>query len=444
MTRQSFFASLCIRRFFAAKKACPRFIFFIFLCCTLFSLVACTESSDPETVVYPRDKELYAIFPNDPVLGDSVVANFSTGIMMMVHPGGRYTISFSVDSTHEAPKMQMFRFYKHRDGDGFGMSKTETLKPDIRGGRYVFSFVCEENEKATWGFTLVEDDDYYRGKISDIKFEGSGDYSNHLSLNLILVGKIDPIEGVPDVDSLARLLIQGFRKSYTTFVIDTIYINYAEKHPSFGDKFPSDKYWYMAGASEDDNLSELSNWPGKGITEALDIVLVHRINELGVMGYAGLFAANLVGGDGGTVVIGTHVLSAMGEEPITAEQIVKVAIHETGHFFGLRHTTSTLADLEGYHDLSVLEDGFEDTPYCPELLRSGLYKKGGSVGVPDYYMPNQVFRMMDRRAYGIAFNEEDCPDAYLFMFPVNSEKTMTAFSKQQLKFLKQSLMLIPH
>ena len=72
MVRHVFFAPLCIRRFFGAKKACPLLFFFVFFSYILFSLVACTDSSDPETVVYPRDKELYAIFPNDPILGDSV------------------------------------------------------------------------------------------------------------------------------------------------------------------------------------------------------------------------------------------------------------------------------------------------------------------------------------------------------------------------------------
>ncbi len=444
MVRQSFFVPLSIRRFFVAKKACPLLIFFIFICGTLLSLVACTESSDPEVVVFPRDREFYAIFPNDPKLGDSIVSNLATGIMMIVHPGGHYTLSFGVDPTHEAPKMQLFRTYKSRDGDRYGLSKMKTLEPKISGDHYVFSFVCEENERSSWVLTLVEDDTFYRGKISDVKFEGSGNYSDTLSLNLVSVGLIDPIEGAPSMDSLSRLLINAFRKNYTSIVIDTIYVNYAEKHPTLGDKYPADKHWHAESPSSDTKLSEFGNWPAKGVTEALDIVLVHRIDELNSLGYAGLFASNLVGGERSTVVVGSHVLSNAGERPLAAEEIVKVAVHETGHFFGLKHTTSTWADLESYQDLSILEDGFEDTPYCPELLKSGLYKKGSSTVKSDYSMPAQVFKMMDRTAYGIAFDEDNCPDSYLFMFPVSSDNSMREFSKQQLKFLKQSLMLIPH
>jgi hypothetical protein len=444
MVRQSFFVPLCIRRFFVVKKACPLFIFFFFLWSIFFSLTACTDSTEPEVVVFPRDREFYAIFPNDPKLGDSIEANLATGIMMIVHPGGRYTLSFGVDPTHEAPKMQLFRSYKHRDGERYGLSKMKTLKPEISGGRYVFSFVCEENERTSWVLTLVEDDTFYQGKTKDVRFEGSGRYSDTLSLNLVSVGLIDPIEGAPSMDSLSRLLISAFRKNYTSIVIDTIYVNYAEKHPTLGEKYPADRHWHAESPSSDTKLSEFGNWPAKGVTEALDIVLVHRIDELNSLGYAGLFASNLVGGERSTVVVGSHVLSNAGERPLAAEEIVKVAVHETGHFFGLKHTTSTWADLESYQDLSILEDGFEDTPYCPELLKSGLYKKGSSTVKSDYSMPAQVFKMLDRTAYGIAFDEDNCPDSYLFMFPVSSDNSMREFSKQQLKFLKQSLMLIPH
>ena len=439
MARHTFFAPLCIRRFFVAKKAWPLFIFFIFL----FFLDGCSEPSDPEKIVYPRDEDLFAIFPNDLAQGDSVDAHLSTGIMMVVHPGGHYKLSFGVDSTHEAPKMQLFRVYPTPNGK-YGMSKIETLKPQISGGRYVFSFVCEENQRSEWMLTLVEDDDYYKGRTPNVQFEGDGIYSDTLSLNLISVGLIESIEGAPSMDSLARLLVRAFRENYSTFVIDTIYVNRAENHPTLGQNYPSDKHWHAGVSSQDMSLSELGNWPAKGVESALDIVLVHRIEELNVLGFAGLFAANLVGGMGSTVVVGSHALSASGERPLAAAEIVKIAVHETGHFFGLRHTTSTWADLEGYHDLSILEDGLEDTPSCPELLRSGLYKKGESTGARDYYVPNRAYKMMDAAGYSIAFNPDDCPDGYLVMFPVSSEKTMKSFSGQQLKLLKRNLMLIPH
>jgi hypothetical protein len=368
---------------------------------------------------------------------------------MLVQPNGIYEVSFDQDPDHEAPNLQLFRSYPSKSGDQYGLSKIKTLKPKSRDGRYVYSFVCEENENSVWAMTLEEDGDYYTGKTPNVKFQGSGSYSDTLSLNLITVGLIDPIEtssgNIIGVDRLARLLIEGFRKSYTSITIDTIYVNHAEMHPTLGDKYPAHKYWYAGRNSEDFSLSELGNWPGKGVTEALDIVLVYRIEELNILGYGGLFAMNLKGGYGSTVVVGTNVLTPMGSRSLEAEEIVNVTIHETGHFFGLRHSTSTMDDMEGYHDLSLVEDGFGDTPYCPELLMSGLYKNAdGKKFTSDYYLPYPKGFMLDARAYGISFDPANCPDANLLMFPVNTPGEEKKFSKEQLRFLKQSLKLIPH
>ena len=408
-------------------------MFFIFFISLFFFLAACTtESSDPDVVLFPKDRSLYGIFPNDPVLGDSIEAHLSTGIMMTVHPGGIYTISFDIDSTHEAPKMHLFRFYQRRDSNNRGMSTIDVLTPENRGNRYYYSFVCEENDMNEWGLTLIENDDYYKGKTSNIHFEGTGKYSNHLSLNLISVGKIDFSDEEINIDSLSKLLLRAFRNTYTSFVIDTIYVNHAEDHPTLGKNYPSDQYWYAGKSSESTDLSELGNWPTKGVTEALDIVLVHRIEEMNVLGFSRLFSANLIGGENSTVIVGTSVLTSSEERPLTINEIIKIALHETGHFFGLRHTTSTWADLEGYQDLSILEDGFEDTPSCPALLSTGLYKKGDAS------------YLLHKKAFGPSFKEENCPDAELLMFPVSSDNTMRYLSKQELKFLKQSLMLIPH
>ena len=420
-----FFPSTCIRLFFERKRACP-FFYLVFFCLIPFFFCSCSESVESEVDLFPAQEDLFVLFPNDLAQGDSARAYFSTGVMLLVHPNGVYEISFDQDPGHEPPKLHLFRTYtKPSMSQRFGLSKIKRLKPKSSGGRNVYTFVCEEKESAFWVMTLEEDGDFYTGKTSNILFTGSGSYSDTLSLNLITVGLIDPIEGTVSVDSLSRLLVQGFRKSYASIVIDTIYTNHAEDHPTLG---------YAGKSSEDFTVSELGGWPAKGVANALDIVLVHRIEDLNVLGYGGLFSMNLGGGENSTVVVGTEVLTSSGIRTLGAEEIVNVAIHETGHFFGLRHTTSTRQDMEGYLDWSIVEDGFSDTPYCPELIWSGLYKvgeKGKSA-------------MMDARAYGFEFDVAKCPDADLLMFPVSTPGTDKNFSKEQQRFLKQSLMLIPH
>ena len=407
---------------------------------------SCSEEEDPEVVLLPLDNNLFVLYPNAPTQGDSVESHFPTGTVLMVHPNGRYELSFDRDSSRESPNLQLFRSYSSGDDEyPFALTKIKTLKPEVRDGRYVYSFLCEENELSLWAATLEQDGDYYKGTTKNIQFEGFGTFSDTLSLNLITVGLIEPIEGTIGVDSLVRLLIEGFRKSYTSVVIDTIYVRHAEDHPTLGAKYPPKALWIARRDDVDFAVSELGGWPEKGVREALDIALVYRIEEVNVLGSGGLFAMNLKGGVGSTVVVGTHVLTLTEERALSAEEIVNVAIHETGHFFGLRHTTSTLDDLGNYYDLSILEDGFDDTPYCPELLKTGLYKSGAANRAnTDFFLPYRWSAMMDARAYGVIFDVASCPDADLLMFPVNIPGSAKTFSKEQLKFLKRSLMLIPH
>ena len=120
---------------------------------------ACSEDSDPERVVYPLDKELYAMFPNDPALGDSVEAHLSTGVMMIVHPGGLYTLSFGVDSAYEAPKMQLFRFYTKRL---LKIAGENNVRVKMIGDRYRFAQdiidginTLEEKTRDNTGLTFV-------------------------------------------------------------------------------------------------------------------------------------------------------------------------------------------------------------------------------------------------------------------------------------------------
>ena len=424
--------SICIRLFFEPKRACSIFfLFFFFLAASFFC--SCSEKIESEVDLYPAQEDLFVLFPNDLAQGDSARAYFSTGVMLLVHPNGVYEISFDQDPDHDPPKLQLFRTYTSGSASQhLGLSKIKTLRPKSSGGRNVYTFVCEEKEASFWVMTLEEDGGYYTGKTPNILFMGSGSYSDTLSLNLVTVGLIDFIEGTVSVDSLSRLLVQGFRKNYASIVIDTIYVNHAENHPALGSKFPSAEYWYAGKSSEDFTVSELGGWPG--VSNALDIVLVHRIEDLNVLGYGGLFAMNLGGGENSTVVVGTEVLTSSGIRSLGAEEIVNVAIHETGHFFGLRHTTSTRQDMEAYMDWSIMEDGLSDTPYCPELIWSGLYKvsrKGKNA-------------MLDARAYGVEFDVAKCPDADLLMFPVSTPGVDKSFSKEQQRFLKRSLMLIPH
>ena len=156
------------------------------------------------------------------------------------------------------------------------------------------------------------------------------------------------------------------------------------------------------------------------------------------MGYSRVFSGILGAGNLSSVVIGEYVKNSNGYDLLSSFNIVMTAIHETGHFFGLRHTSTTKRDLgllvdsgedDGViEDLSNIEDGLTDTPFCDFFSRSPLYKSGGSFG--DYASEPDI---------------HSCPDKDNIMFPVTLDDVgEVSFSKQQMEIIRSSLMIFPH
>ncbi len=421
------------------KKICKS-VLTVFLMAMSAMFSACVVDSEEKIPnVYPNNGLRFRLFPNDAAVNDSASANLSHGLIFMVHPNATYELSFDADTSFaEAPLLQLYRT-KPVEGDGnyLNLYKVKNVSGKLEEGRYVYKFLCEKSVSETWALTLVQHGTYYEGTTNNVRLKGDGAYSDRMSLNLIVVGNVAAkIKGFT-IDELAEDLLASFREIYSSIKIDTLYVNYANEHPTLGSKYPANEPWYAGWSSKDKMVSELGGWPG--IENALDMVLVDYIIDEDVLGYSNLFSGNMGGGAGSTVVLGAFVKGATSVRSLEKNEIVTTAIHETGHFFGLRHTTTASGDVFEGGDLSNKEDGFEDTPFCEQLWLSPLFKKRSDLNVGDWTMSRIKISAAER-----LYDFRKCPDASNVMFPYDTESEYNGFSEQQLDFIRATLTIYPH
>ena len=143
------------------KIFCKKFCVLFFLNIVLF-FAGCAEDDSTEYTLYPDNTNLYfrKLFPNDQAQNDSAAAYLAHGITLIVHPQATYQLSFDVDPNFEAPTLQLFRLVLSEDQTEWYPYKVRSIEPTIDHGRYVYSFMCEENAQTDWATSLELDETY--------------------------------------------------------------------------------------------------------------------------------------------------------------------------------------------------------------------------------------------------------------------------------------------
>jgi hypothetical protein len=141
------------------------------------------------------------------------------------------------------------------------------------------------------------------------------------------------------------------------------------------------------------------------------------------------------------VVLSARILQGQ-SLTLGARSLAITATHELGHFFGLRHTVSTLHDFLQDDDYSNREDGFGDTRFCD--LDIAVAKRSAAAARP---IPNE----RGATQYCLRILAENSCDALNgcdidnLMHPVDCQnRNQTKLTPQQITFLKTNLASYRH
>lgn len=361
--------------------------------------------------------------PNDEAAQDSLSHRLANGgAVLHLFSNGKYSIRIKKKGEF-APSLNIYK----------NINPLKTIYAKESDGYWFYDFSITPKEANDYNFyysTLINENcTTYKEKIEEFHMDGVGEYSNHFEVNLIVIGKYMGTSDNISASEFAKALKNRFDEALSggDVYLDKVNLLYASDHPTNGYIFQNTSEYVIPRSIYFSDFDLLNKWDGH--ENALNIILGYHIDEENILGFSPRFGANLNGKTNGCsyVAAGTHSITGNGSKngvkqytvvQRSSEQIINTIVHETGHYFGLRHTTSNPSELKNDIDKSNVEDGLKDTPYCKAIH---LY----DIGNIDVSM---------------------CKDASNILFPYNYtnriiNKTYTA---GQMRLFKKNLTLIEH
>ena len=264
-----------------------------------------------------------------------------------------------------------------------------------------------------WSYVQLYNEDFspYEESLTSVFIadESLKTFSLDFNVNLIVVGKYMGTSDDVPVDELAIIIKDRMNLALNPggISVRNVELLYAESHPVVGENFPSTKEIVIPRSSPRGDIDSLGRWPGHD--GSINLVLGAYIYDVedpfigGFSPYAGQIYYDEFENKGSYIVIGSRNRGS--EEKYSSTVIANIALHELGHFLGLKHTTEY-----GGEEF----DKLEDTPECPGMVKDG----------PGYDL---------------------CPDRHYIMFPQGGFGwEYKTFSAQQMDAIRFYLTVTPH
>ncbi|MBP5246822.1 MAG: hypothetical protein J6Z31_03095 [Fibrobacter sp.] len=356
---------------------------------------------------------LLALVPNDYAAQDSAEHRLAnTGAYLRILPGASYTLSFDKVKEQTAPVLLISSVNQK-----YSIGAVDSV------GRWFYSFTLPSTSKNTLTsyYTALynaNDCSTFNGKTSNVHLSGFGNYSTHFNINLIIMGKYMGTSDEISAEAFAKALHERFNLAFaeSDIHVDKVNLLYASDHPKYGSSYSDDEPYVLTASLYNSDYSEISQWSGH--EKALDIILGYYISKANILGFAPRFGAALNGNGSGYsyVIVGTHYKNDLTSSTVysqTSDAILETIVHESGHYFGLRHTSSSISDMSNDFDRSNVEDGLKDTPYCAAINTS--------------------------------YDYVNCKDRYNLVFPYATDGYADdSYTADQLELIRKNLMLMEH
>lgn len=325
------------------------------------------------------------VYLNDAARNDSLAtAAGARGLMFVMQPGEAYRLRMMkasgagayLDVYHRTGAS--FTLYESVPGERAGDLLTFPLEPTKPSPDYYLAFLRASDGRVTRADSLV--------RLVPVDTSGS----TTLAVRLLMVRQLRGLPTAGAKSLYARTFNDSLRSIFATYgiAVDTSTLVVEPDAAPFVADFGK----------------AVLDIPGERRPGAINIYLVDSIHAEGVsgtiLGFAPREAFDLHGDSESRVI-----LNAGGG---SAASMAVTAVHEIGHFLGLRHTSATLVDRENDDDESNRDDGFAATPFCSVLEKP-------ATGAP------AVIRVRGGRPYCLrttgAASTCSCPDAGNLMYP---------------------------